>query len=156
MVRQSHALQRFPQYFQHPPGTIHSYYNINDYIPYAVLYLSIFRERERKGERQGEKHQCVFASHTPPAGDLAHNPGTCPDWELNQQPFGSQANLCSTLHSHNYSISTSPYFLIPSPFSYSLPAVPLPSDSHQSVLCICESVFLLFVHLFCCLDSTYK
>ena len=23
-------------------------------------------------------------------GDLAHNPGMCPDWELNHRPFGSQ------------------------------------------------------------------
>ena len=32
----------------------------------------------------------------PPAGDLAYNPGTCPDWELNQRPFGSQARTQST------------------------------------------------------------
>ena len=37
-----------------------------------------------------EKHQLV-ASHMPPTGDLAHNPGMCPDWESNQQPFGLQA-----------------------------------------------------------------
>ena len=41
------------------------------------------RERGRKGEREGEKHQCVVAPHVPPNGDLAHNPGMCPDWELN-------------------------------------------------------------------------
>ena len=35
------------------------------------------------GEREGEKHQCVVASHTPPTGDLAGNPGLCPDWEPN-------------------------------------------------------------------------
>ena len=40
-----------------------------------------------EGEREGEKHQCVVASHMPPNGDLAHNPGTCPDWKLNQDPF---------------------------------------------------------------------
>ena len=28
--------------------------------------------------------------------DLARNPGMCPDWELNQQPFGSQARVQST------------------------------------------------------------
>ena len=31
-------------------------------------------ERERKGEKQ----QCVVASHAPPTGDLACNPGVCP------------------------------------------------------------------------------
>ena len=35
-------------------------------------------------------HQCVVVSHTPPIGDLACNPGMCPDWESNWQPFGSQ------------------------------------------------------------------
>ena len=28
---------------------------------------------------------------TPPTGDLAHNPGMCPDWELNLRSFGLQA-----------------------------------------------------------------
>ena len=27
-----------------------------------------------------------------PTGDLAHNPGICPDWESNWQPFGLQAS----------------------------------------------------------------
>ena len=31
-----------------------------------------------------------------PTGDLACNPGTCPDWESNQWPFGSQAGTQST------------------------------------------------------------
>ena len=49
------------------------------------------------GERKtGEKHQCAVASHTPLTGDLAHNPGMCPDWELNSQPFGLQADTQST------------------------------------------------------------
>ena len=29
----------------------------------------------------------------PPTGDLAHNPGMCPDWESNHRPFGSQPVL---------------------------------------------------------------
>ena len=51
---------------------------------------------EREGERKGEKHQCVVASHTPPTGHLACNPGMCPDWESNWRPFGSQACTQST------------------------------------------------------------
>ena len=35
-------------------------------------------------EEEGEKHQCVVASHVAPTGDLAHNPGMCSDWESNQ------------------------------------------------------------------------
>ena len=43
-------------------------------------YLFIFREG-RESKREGEKHQCVVASHVAPTGDLAYNPGSCPDWE---------------------------------------------------------------------------
>ena len=42
---------------------------------------------------EGERHQCVVASHVAPTGDLAHNPGMCPDRESNRQPFGSQPTL---------------------------------------------------------------
>ena len=48
------------------------------------------------GKKSGEKHQCVVASCAPPTGDLPHNPGMCPDWELNQQLFGSQVRAQST------------------------------------------------------------
>ena len=37
-----------------------------------------FRKRGREGEKEGEKHKCVVASHVPPSRDLAHNPGMCP------------------------------------------------------------------------------
>ena len=56
----------------------------------------IFTESGGEGEREGETHPCVVASHAPPTGDPAHNPGICPDWELNQQPFGLQASPQST------------------------------------------------------------
>ena len=48
------------------------------------FYLFIFRERGREGEREGEKQQCAVTSRVPPTGDLAYNPGKCPDWESNQ------------------------------------------------------------------------
>ena len=51
------------------------------------FYLFILRERGREGEREGEKYPCVVASHMPATGDLALNPGMCPDWESNQRPF---------------------------------------------------------------------
>ena len=38
---------------------------------------------ERRERKEGETHQRVVASHTPPAGDLACNPGMFPDWESN-------------------------------------------------------------------------
>ena len=37
------------------------------------FYSFIFREG--KGGRKRGKHQCVVASHEPPTGDVAHNPG---------------------------------------------------------------------------------
>ena len=64
-------------------------------IDFFPKILFIFRKRGREGDREGEKHQLV-ASHIPPDGDLAHNPGMCPDWESNQRPFGFQAGAQST------------------------------------------------------------
>ena len=51
------------------------------------FYLFTFRERGREGEREGEKHQGVVASHAVPTGDLTHNPSIYPGWESNQQPL---------------------------------------------------------------------
>ena len=66
-------------------------------IFFLRFYFFIFRERRREGEREGEKHPCVVDSHAPPTGDLAGNPGMCPDWdplvrrpELNQLSHTSQ------------------------------------------------------------------
>ena len=59
----------------------------------------IFRQRGSEGGREGEKHQCVAASHAPPTGDLACNPGMCLNLESNLGPFGSQAGAQSTGHS---------------------------------------------------------
>ena len=39
---------------------------------------------------------CGCLSPAPPTGDLACNPGMCPDWESNQQLYGSQASAQST------------------------------------------------------------
>ena len=66
------------------------------YVCIFKFYLFIFRERGREGERKGEKHQCVVASCVLPTGDLARNPGMCPDWELNQCLFGPQVGTHST------------------------------------------------------------
>ena len=41
-------------------------------------FIYLFLERGREGEREGEKHQCVVASHVPPTEVMAHNPGMCP------------------------------------------------------------------------------
>ena len=63
---------------------------------FKKYFIYLFLERGREAVREGEKHHCVVASSTPPTGDLAHNPGMCPDWESNWQPFGSQVGTQST------------------------------------------------------------
>lgn len=76
-----------PWYFQHQPITMHSYYNITDYIPHAIFYIPI-------------------TILLPP--------------------------IC--------------IFLIPSPFSSSLPTSPPPL--WQPSVCTYESLSILFVHFF--------
>ena len=76
--------------------------NLTIFLKYLFIliifkdFIYLFLERGREGEREGEKHHCMVASCTPPAGDLARNPGMYLDWELNQRPFGSQASAQST------------------------------------------------------------
>ena len=64
----------------------------NDGFRFLKIYIFIYLFLEREGEKQ----QCVVASHVPPTGDPAHNLGMCYDWELNQGPFGLQAGAIST------------------------------------------------------------
>ena len=56
------------------------------------MYLFLEKGEERGRER--EKDQCVVASHMPPTGDLACNPGMGPDWESNWQLWFTV--LCAT------------------------------------------------------------
>ena len=138
-------------YFTHPYD-----YSVSTSLYFAVCcwnftYLFLERlegwekERERNNNLQ-EKHGSV-ASHMPPTGDLAHNPGMCPDRKSNQGPFGLQDSVRST---ESHQSGPNLYFLVPSPFS-SIHPNPFPSGNHQNVHCICESVSVLFVHLFCSL-----
>ena len=61
----------------------------------------------------------MFASHVPPTGDLACNPGMCPDWESNQGLLGSQAHTQSTelhqpvFHSDHTSLLSQQWIRIP-------------------------------------------
>ena len=56
----------------------------------------LFSERGREGERQGEKHKWVVASHVPPLGTWPTTQAHALDWESNPQPFGLQAGAQST------------------------------------------------------------
>ena len=76
-----------PQMTHKPKSKTHKWLGFLFLFLFLRFYLFIFREGGREGERG--KHQCVVASCAPPTGDLAHNPGLDPDWELNCQRFGS-------------------------------------------------------------------
>ena len=52
-----------------------------------------FRQRGRVREREEEKHQYVVAFRVPPTWDLARNPGTCPDWESDEDPLVHRPEL---------------------------------------------------------------
>ena len=67
-----------------------------DEFLFLRFYLFIFRKRGREGEKEREIALCGCLLCAPPTGDLAHNPGMCPNWESNWWPFGSQASTQST------------------------------------------------------------
>ena len=58
----------------------------------------------------------LVASPTPPTGDLAHNLGMCPDWELNHQPWVCRLVLNPLSHSSQswttLKILTAPWRLV--------------------------------------------
>ena len=60
-----------------------------------ILFIYFFREGKggRKRGRETSMWGCLLCA---PTGDLARNPGMCPDWEFNQWLFGSQAGAQST------------------------------------------------------------
>ena len=63
-----------------------------------LLIYFLERGEEREKEREREKDQCVRDTSIGclSLGNLACNPGVCPDWESNLQPFGSQVGVHST------------------------------------------------------------
>ena len=69
-------------------------------------FIYLLLERGKGKEKEKERNINVWGvhglvvSHTPPTGDLAHNPGICPDWEWNQLHFGLQADTQSTEPHH--------------------------------------------------------
>ena len=55
-------------------------------VLYAHLFfkrLYLFLQRGREGEREGEKHQCVFASQIPQLGTWPTTQAGALDWESN-------------------------------------------------------------------------
>ena len=62
------------------------------------IKIFIFREMGKEGEREGEKHPCVVASHAPTTRDLVHNPGMCPDRESSGNPLVRRSALSLLNH----------------------------------------------------------
>ena len=96
----------------------------------SLKILFIFRERGREGEREGEKHQCVAASHAPPAGDLALNPGCAPSGNWTGDPL---------LHS--------PVVLSPPSHASQGPLLGYPLGTEMQNLSICICPLLTFLLL---------
>ena len=59
------------------------------------MFLLTFREREGEREKETSMWKRNIDQLPPictPTGDWTCNPGMCPDWELNLQPFGVPDN----------------------------------------------------------------
>ena len=59
-------------------------------------FIYLLLERGEGREKETKMSTCGCLSYAGATGDLARSPGLCPDWELNWQPFGSQAGTQST------------------------------------------------------------
>ena len=60
-------------------------------------FIYLFLERAEEKEKGRERNIYVWLPLVHPlTGDLACNPGMCPDWALNWRPFGLQARTQST------------------------------------------------------------
>ena len=60
-------------------------------------FIYLFLERGEGREKERERNINVWLPLThPQLGDLACNPGICPDWESNWRPLGFQAGTQST------------------------------------------------------------
>ena len=60
-------------------------------------FIYLFLERGEGREEERERNISVWLPLIcKPTGDLACNPGMCPDWESNHRPFGFQDGTPST------------------------------------------------------------
>ena len=79
------------------------FYFLNDFI-YLFLERGEGRKKEKERNIPMQEKQWSVASHMLSTGDLAHNPGMCPDQELNQWPFTLQDDAQPLSHTCQGSI----------------------------------------------------
>ena len=66
-------------------------------VYFLKYFIYLFLERGEGREKERERNiDHLIASCIPPTGDLACNPGMCPDWDLNLWPFGLWDNTQPT------------------------------------------------------------
>ena len=111
------------------------------------FYLFYFLERGDGREKERQRNINVWLPLTwPPTGDLACNPGMCPDWESNWWPFGSQLELNPLSYTSQGPLTTFYHlcYLFPVPFSPFSPS-PSPTDNPPCYFHFCDSVPVLVV-----------
>ena len=59
------------------------YFNTRRFFKNVIYLFSEREEERREKEREGNTGVWLVASYTPPSGDLACNPGMCPDQKSN-------------------------------------------------------------------------
>ena len=59
-------------------------------------FIYLFLETGEGREKERERNISVWLPLMHPQWGPGHNPGMCPDWELNLQPSGSQVSAQST------------------------------------------------------------
>ena len=68
-------------------------------MSFIFYFINLFLERGEGKEKKRVRNMNVWLPLTHPLlGSLSHNPGMCPDWESNQQPFGLQAGTQPLSH----------------------------------------------------------
>ena len=82
-----------------PHGLIHVHCTLQLYTSISFFFKGIylFLEREEgRVKKMGRNIHVWLPLVCPPTGELTRIPSMCPEWELNQRPFGSQAGTQST------------------------------------------------------------
>ena len=77
---------------------VYSHYHHSEFCLFFFFFFLdftyLFLEKGEEREKEKERNINVWLPFICPSiGDLALNPGMCPDWESNQRPFSSQSVL---------------------------------------------------------------